>query len=72
MQLPTSKKITLSRPIWVKGKGMPKDGVQLFREGQEVTVQTDNGSEWYILGHYRGKIIKVATILPSCERSEQT
>ena len=61
MNLPIRKVIKLSRPIWVRGKGLPKAGAQLFREGQEVTVHTDNGAEWYIAGYYKGKQIKVAT-----------
>lgn len=59
---PQQKKITLTRPIWVKGKGMPKDGVQLFHEGEEVIAYTDNGSQWYLKAHYQGREIKVATI----------
>lgn len=61
---PQTKQITLSRPVFVKGKGLPKNGVCLFRDGEEVTAYTDNGSQWYLLGHYRGQEIKVATILP--------
>ncbi len=56
------QKVTLSRPVWVKGKGLPRNGVQLFGEGEEVTLESDNGSQWYLLGSYRGKGIRVATI----------
>jgi hypothetical protein len=60
---PRTKTVTLSRPIWVKGKGLPADGVQLFREGEEVVAHTDNGASWYLVANYRGRTIKVATIL---------
>jgi hypothetical protein len=60
---PQTKKVTLTRPIWVKGKGLPKDGVPLFSEGEEVIAYTDNGAQWYLKGHYKGREIRVATIL---------
>lgn len=53
------KKI-LKYPIWVKGKGMPKDGVQLFREGEEVNLIKEN-SQYFMLAFYKGKQIKIAT-----------
>ena len=60
---PQTRQITLTRPVSVKGKGLPKNGVFLFSEGETVTAHTDNGHEWYLLGHYKGKSIRVATIL---------
>lgn len=55
-------KITLKRPIWVKGKGLPKNGICLFREGDIVEVIKEN-SQCFIIGSYKGKQIKVATII---------
>lgn len=60
---PQTRQITLTRPVSVKGKGLPKNGVFLFRDGETVTARTDNGRDWYLLGHYKGQTIKVATIL---------
>jgi len=60
--VPRRTSIVLSRDVWVKGKGLPADGIRLFKEGDEVTLHTDNGSQWYLLGHYRGKAIRIATI----------
>lgn len=59
---PRRKNVVLERDVWVKGKGLPKNGVCLFREGTEVTIVTDNGAEWYILTRYKGKTIRIATI----------
>lgn len=61
--VPQTKQVTLNRAVWVKGKGLPKDGICLFGEGERVTLQSDNGSDWYLLGHYKGKPIRVATML---------
>lgn len=61
---PQTKRVILSRPIFVKGKGLPKAGVCLFSEGEAVTARTENGAEWYLLGHYNKQTIKVA-VLPS-------
>lgn len=60
---PQTRRMTLTRSIWVKGKGLPKDGKLMFREGEEVTVHTDNGAEWYLMTSLDGKEIRVATIL---------
>lgn len=60
---PRTRKVILARPVFVSGRDLPRGGICLFREGEEVTAQTDNGAEWYLLGSYRGKSIKVATIL---------
>lgn len=60
---PRTKRHTLSRPIVVNGKGFPKDGVELFHCGEDVTIQTDNGHEWYVLGHYKGKGIRIRIAL---------
>lgn len=65
---PRTRQVTLTRPIFVKGEGLPKDGVCLFNAGETVTAQTDNGSQWYVLGTYRKKQIRVATILSTLER----
>lgn len=59
---PRTRRVTLTRPVYVKGKGLPADGVCLFRDGEEVTLRTDNGREWYLLGSYQGQPIRVATI----------
>lgn len=55
--------VILDRDIWVKGKGLPKAGVCLFREGEEVLAESTNGAQWYLRTFYKGKEIKVATIL---------
>lgn len=60
---PQTKQVVLNHPIFVKGKGLPKDGVCLFREGETVTAYTDNGAEWYLMGHYKGQKLKIATLL---------
>jgi len=62
---PHSVKVILNRPVFVKGKGLPKDGIQLAGDGEEVTVYSDNGSAWYLQGHYKGKTIRIATCLHS-------
>lgn len=54
--------IILKNPIWVKGKGMPKNGICLFNAGETVKVIKEN-SQHFILGFYKGKPIKVATII---------
>jgi hypothetical protein len=61
---PRVRRVTLTRPVWVKGRGLPADGVQLFRAGEEATLVTDNGADWYLLGYHRGHELRVAT-LPS-------
>lgn len=48
--------VILNRDIWVKG-------VCLFREGEEVLAESTNGAQWYLRTFYKGKEIKVATIL---------
>lgn len=58
-----NKRMTLKYPLWVKGKGMPKDGVCLFRQGEEVNLVSENGRDYYILAFYKGKQIRVATIV---------
>lgn len=60
---PQKRKITLTRPIWVKGKGLPKEGEQLFHEGEEVWAHSVNGAEWYIATSYKGREIKVAVVI---------
>ena len=59
---PRTTTLVLSRDIWVKGKGLPAAGICLFKEGEEVTLQTDNGAQWYLLGHWHGHEVRVATI----------
>jgi hypothetical protein len=54
--------VVLTRPIWVKGKGLPKDGVMLHSEGEGVTVVREHGQD-FILSSYQGKPIRIATIL---------
>lgn len=60
--VPRTRTVTLTRPVFVKGKGLPKDGVCLFSDGEEVQLHTDNGSSYYLLGSYKGQPIRVATI----------
>lgn len=62
--VPQAKQLTLSRPIFVKGRGLPPDGVCLFNQGQIVTVETDNGANWYIRTTYRRREFRVA-VMPS-------
>jgi hypothetical protein len=54
--------VTISRPIWVKGKGLPKNGVCLFNQSEKIKVIQRNGCD-LLLGNHRGKPIEVATIL---------
>lgn len=56
------KKIVLRHPLFVKGKGLPKEGVQFFREGEEVTICSENGAEWFVKAFYKGRHIRIATI----------
>ncbi len=62
---PQTRQVVLSRPIWVKGQGLPKEGLQMFTEGETATARTDNGHDWYLLAHHKGQPIRVATILPT-------
>lgn len=62
ISFPRSKKVELTRSVWVKGVGLPKDGICIGGPGVVVTVRTDNGADWYIQGWYRGRKLKIATI----------
>lgn len=55
------RQVTLTRDVWVSGKGIPKGGVCLFTSGEVATIELI-GSQWFLLGSYKGKGIKVATI----------
>jgi hypothetical protein len=35
--------VRLNRPIWVKGKGLPKDGVMLHSEGGGSSMRRSGG-----------------------------
>lgn len=61
--MPTTKQVVLSRPLFAKGKGLPKDGVCVASECETVTVETANGHEWFVVVHYKGKTLRIATIL---------
>lgn len=54
--------ITVRRPIFVKGKGLPKDGVCLANAGETVSVCSENGADWFVKLYYKGKRLKVATV----------
>lgn len=64
---PHSIRIALSRPIWVKGKGLPKEGVQLFHEGEEVKA-TFNGSHWTISTWHNSQTITIVVIIEEHKR----
>jgi hypothetical protein len=55
--------ITLRRPIFAKGKDLPKDGVCLANAGDTISVCSENGADWFVKLYYKGKLLKVATIL---------
>ena len=59
---PQIRVVTATRPVWIKGKGLPKKGIQVIREGDRVTLHTDNGVEWYF--YYKG--VKVASLISTC------
>lgn len=63
--IPRKIKITINRPIFVKGKGMPKQGACLFRAGEVVEVELPYGSgnSAVLTTTYRGREIRVSTIL---------
>lgn len=52
----------LKYPLFVKGKNLPKNGVCLANAGEEVPVVIEN-SQTYVVVSYKGKQLKVATIV---------
>lgn len=56
------KKRIITRNIWVKGVGLPKNGVQICKEGETVKLVSENGVEWYIPFYYKGIEGKIATV----------
>lgn len=61
---PRRRTVTLSRTLWVAGKGLPKGGVCVGCEGCEITVATDNGSAWYTDLCVGKRVVRVA-VMPS-------
>ena len=56
------KTIVLTRPLFVKGKGLPKDGVCIAKEGEKVTLVSANGAEWYIQHAYKARVLLIASV----------
>jgi hypothetical protein len=56
------KKVKLKYPIFLKGKGLPKDGVCVLNEGQEVEVQQLGNNLVEMTATYRGKQITWRTL----------
>lgn len=59
---PQKRKGTMLVPVFVKGKGLPKSGISVAYDGEDVIVHTDNGAEWYIYANYRGISMKIRVI----------
>lgn len=56
------KKVKLKYPIFLKGKGLPKEGACVFNEGQVVEVRQLAGNFVEMVATYRRKQIKFRTL----------
>lgn len=57
-----TKQVTLTRTVWVKGKGLPKAGVGIGYPGETVTLTSPNGATWFLQHSYRGKPLSIAVV----------
>jgi hypothetical protein len=56
------KKVKLKYPIFLKGKGLPKEGACVLNEGQEVEVRQLGNNLVEMTATYRGKQITWRTL----------